>query len=48
MKNYQLTYIDGTGGKTSILIRAKSESHCRQIFKRKYGFYSIIEIKEIK
>ena len=48
MKNYQLIYIDGTGDKVLILIRAKSELHCFKIFRREYGMYYIVEIKEMK
>ncbi len=47
LKEYRLSYIDGIGDKISILIKAKSESHCLRIFRRKYGMYHIVEIVKV-
>ena len=47
MKNYQVTYIDGIGNEISILIKARNEIHCRQIFRKRYGMYHIVKITEL-
>lgn len=48
MKTYKLTYFSSLGDKILILIEAKSQKHCEKIFRKKYGMYHIVEIKEAK
>lgn len=44
---YSLSYIDGTGDTVSILIEAKDEIHCKQIFRREYGMYFIVKVVKV-
>ena len=48
MKYYSVSYYDGTGGITSVMIPARNEKSVRNKFTRDYGYYTIIMIEELK
>lgn len=48
MKYYNVSYYDGIGGITSVMIPARTEKSARNKFTRDYGYYTIITIKELK
>ena len=48
MKMWQLRYYDSYGGKVAVLIRARTKQSLLNKFQRDYGYYTIIDIKEIE
>lgn len=44
LSQYSLSYIDGKGDTVSVLLEARDESHCKQIFRREYGMYFIVKV----
>lgn len=47
MKMWQLRYYDSYGDKVAVLIRARTKQSLLNKFHREFGYYTIIDIKEI-
>lgn len=47
MKMWQLRYFDSYGDKVAVLIRARTKQSLLNKFHREFGYYTIIDIKEI-
>lgn len=47
MKMWQLRYYDSYGGKVAVLIWARTKQSLLNKFRREFGYYTIIDIKEI-
>ena len=47
MKMWQLRYFDSYGDKVAVLIRARTKQSLLNKFRREFGYYTIIDIKEI-
>ena len=48
MKMWQLCYFDSYGVKVDILILARTKQSLLNKFRREFGYYTIIDIKEIE
>ena len=47
MKMWQLRYYDSYGGTVAVLIQARTKQSLLNKFRRVFGYYTIIDIKEI-
>lgn len=47
MKMWQLCYFDSYGVKVAVLILARTKQSLLNKFRREFGYYTIIDIKEI-
>lgn len=47
MKMWQLRYYDSYGGTTAVLLWARTKQSLLNKFRREFGYYTIIDIKEI-
>ena len=47
MKMWQLRYYDSCGGTVAVLIWARTKQSLLNKFRREFGYYTIIDIKEI-
>lgn len=47
MKMWQVRYFDSYGDKVAVLIWAKTKQSLLNKFRRDFGYYDIIDIKEI-
>ena len=47
MKMWQLRYYDSYGGTVVVLIWARTKQSLLNKFRREFGYYTIIEVKEI-
>ena len=47
MKMWQVRYFDSYGDKVAVLIWAKTKQNLLNKFRRDFGYYDIIDIKEI-
>lgn len=47
MKMWQLRYYDSYGYTVAVLIRARTKQSLLNKFRREFGYYTIIDIKEI-
>ena len=47
MKMWQLRYFDSYGVKVAVLIWARTKQSLLNKFRREFGYYAIIDIKEI-
>ena len=47
MKMWQVRYYDSCGGTVAVLIRARTKQSLLNKFRRVFGYYTIIDIKEI-
>ena len=47
MKMWQLCYFDSYGVKVDVLIRARTKQSLLNKFRREFGYYTIIDIKEM-
>lgn len=47
MKMWQVRYFDSYGDKVAVLIRARTKQSLLNKFRREFGYYTIIDIKEI-
>ena len=48
MKMWQLRYYDSRGGVVALLLWARTKQSLLNKFQRDYGYYTIIDIKEIE
>ena len=48
MKMWQLRYYDSRGGGVALLLWARTKQSLLNKFQRDYGYYTIIDIKEIE
>ena len=48
MKMWQLRYYDSRGGTTAVLLWARTKRSLLNKFRREFGYYTIIDIKEIE
>ena len=47
MKMWELRCYDSYGNKVAVLIRARTKQSLLNKFRREFGYYTIIDIKEI-
>ena len=47
MKMWQVRYFNSYGDKVAVLIRARTIQRLLNKFRREFGYYTIIDIKEI-
>lgn len=48
MKTYEIVYFDNLSDKVSIRVKARTETEAVKTFRREYGYYTIVSIKEVK
>lgn len=47
-KTFEVRYYDGVGDPVAIRVLAKSYVHAVRVFEAVYGYYTILQIKEVK
>lgn len=47
-KTFEVRYYDGVGDPVAIRLCAKSYVHAVRVFEADYGYYTIIQIKEVQ
>ena len=48
MKTYEVVYFNSLSEKVSVRVRARTEAGAFNVFRREYGYYTVISIDEVK
>lgn len=48
MKTYEVVYFDALGDKVAVQVEARTEAGAFNVFRKKYGGYTVYSVTEVK